>query len=244
MRHIQWHIGCSGFYYKEWRGLFYPEKLSQKKWFEFYSQHFDTIEINNTFYRFPEQKLFANWYDKAMPGFCFSVKVPQVITHVQRFRETEKLLQDFYHIAREGLKEKLGPVLFQLPPSFKYDEGMLHNIIAQMNIGYENVIEFRHISWWRKDVFATLKKAGVVFCGVSYPGLINAPVTDLPLCYYRFHGVPKLYFSAYDEAFLQQVAEQITAGETQKAYVYFNNTAAGAALENARYLQYLVATSR
>jgi uncharacterized protein YecE (DUF72 family) len=97
-------------------------KTSPEKWFEFYAQHFDTIEINNTFYKFPEKKLFDNWYSKALPHFTFSVKVPQVITHHQRFRETEKLLHDFYSIASEGLKEKLGPVLFQLPPSMKYDE--------------------------------------------------------------------------------------------------------------------------
>lgn len=243
MQHIKWHIGCSGFYYKEWKGLFYPEKLSQKKWFEFYAQHFDTIEINNTFYRFPEQKLFDNWYDKALPGFSFSVKVPQIITHYQRFKDTEKLLHDFYIIAREGLKEKLGPILFQLPPSMKYDEALLHRIIGQMNILYDNVIEFRHISWWRKEVFAALKKANIVFCGVSYPGLINEAVVDLPLAYYRFHGAPKLYYSGYDERFLQQIARQLAGGETREAYVYFNNTAAGAALENAKYLQYLVATS-
>lgn len=243
MRHIKWHIGCSGFHYKEWRGLFYPEKLSQKKWFEFYAQHFDTIEINNTFYRFPEQKLFDNWYDKALPGFSFSVKVPQIITHFQRFRNTEKLLHDFYIIAREGLKEKLGPVLFQLPPSMKYDEDLLQSIISQMNVLYNNVIEFRHISWWRKEVFTALKKANIVFCGVSYPGLISDAVTDLPLSYYRFHGTPRLYYSRYEEPFIEHIATQISSGETQEAYVYFNNTAEGAAIENAKFLQYLVGTS-
>ena len=223
--------------------MFYPEKLAQKRWFAFYAQHFNTIEINNTFYRFPEQKLFDNWYDKAMPDFCFSVKVPQLITHHQRFRETEKLLTDFYLIAREGLKEKLGPILFQLPPSMKYDEGLLQAIIGQLNVTFENVIEFRHISWWRKDVFAALKKANVVFCGVSYPGLIDDAVANLPVSYYRFHGVPRLYHSGYDEDFLQRIARQIAGSETTTAYVYFNNTAEGAALENARYLQYLVGTS-
>lgn len=243
MQHIQWHIGCSGFYYREWKGLFYPEKLPQKRWFEFYSQHFNTIEINNTFYRFPEQKLFDNWYAKAMPGFCFSVKVPQVITHYQRFRETEKLLQDFYHIAREGLKEKLGPVLFQLPPSMKYDEGLLQTILDQLDVLHQNVLEFRHISWWRKEVVTALQKANVVFCGVSYPGLIDEAMVSLPTAYYRFHGVPRLYYSGYAEAFLQRIAGQMAGSGVSTAYLYFNNTAEGAALENARYLQYLVGTT-
>jgi uncharacterized protein YecE (DUF72 family) len=243
MQHIRWHIGCSGFYYREWKGQFYPATLPQKSWFDYYAQQFTTIEINNTFYRFPEQKLFDNWYNKALPGFTFSVKVPQIITHQKRFRETEKLLEDFYIIAREGLKEKLGAVLFQLPPSMKYDDTLLQNIIRQMNVLYQNVIEFRHISWWRKDVFAALKKANIIFCGVSYPGLINDAVADLPVAYYRFHGVPDLYYSAYDENLIQQVAQQIAGGETREAYIYFNNTAAGAAIANAKYLQYLVGTS-
>jgi uncharacterized protein YecE (DUF72 family) len=242
MQGIKWHIGCSGFYYREWKGNFYPEKLPQKKWFEFYAQHFDTIEINNTFYKFPEKKLFDNWYSKALPHFTFSVKVPQVITHHQRFRETEKLLHDFYSIASEGLKEKLGPVLFQLPPSMKYDEALLRNIIGQLNTAHQNVIEFRHISWWRKDVFEALQAANITFCGVSYPGLNSDPVTDLPLAYYRFHGVPRLYYSSYDQSFLEQVARSISGGNVTEAYIYFNNTAEGAALENARYMQYLAGT--
>ena len=243
MQHIRWHIGCSGFYYREWKGEFYPARLSQKKWFEFYSQHFNTIEINNTFYRFPEPKLFNNWYEKALPDFMFSVKVPQLITHRQKFRQTETMLQDFYGITREGLKEKLGPVLFQLPPSLKYDEELLRTMIEQMDILYQNVIEFRHISWWRKEVFASLNRANIIFCGVSYPGLINDAVTGLPTAYYRFHGVPRLYHSAYEQNFLQHIAQQMADDIVKDAYVYFNNTASGAAIENAKTLQYLVGTT-
>ena len=238
----KWRIGCSGFYYREWKGSFYPQNLPQKKWFEYYAQHFDTIEINNTFYRFPEKKLFDNWYSKALPNFMFSVKVPQMITHYQRFRETEKLLHDFYLVASEGLKEKLGPVLFQLPPSMKYDEALLRLIIRQLDTTYRNVIEFRHISWWRKDVFDALQEANITFCGVSYPGLVNDPIINLPLAYYRFHGVPRLYYSGYDNLFLEQVANRLSSHDVTEAYIYFNNTAEGAALENARYLQYLAGT--
>lgn len=242
MQHIRWHIGCSGFYYKEWKGLFYPEKLPQKKWFEFYAQHFNTLEINNTFYRFPEQKLFDNWYAKALPGFVFSVKVPQVVTHFQKFKGTENLLRDFYTIARNGLKEMLGPVLFQLPPSLKYDDGLLQTMLGQMDPCYRNVVEFRHVSWWRKEVISALQKANVIFCGVSYPGLINSAITGLPTVYYRFHGVPKLYYSDYDETFIRDIARQLSGTNATEAFVYFNNTAAGAAIENAKYLQYLVGT--
>ncbi len=243
MQHIQWYIGCSGFYYREWKGQFYPDGLPQRLWFDHYAKHFNTLEINNTFYRFPEQKLFDNWYAKAPPGFRFSVKVPQVITHRQRFRNTGALLQDFYTIAREGLKEKLGPVLFQLPPSMAYNEALLQTIIGQTNLLCQNAVEFRHLSWWRKDVKAKLEEANIVFCGVSYPGLIDEAVTGLPAVYYRFHGVPQLYHSAYSEAFIQRTANQLAGSKTREAYVYFNNTASMAAIGNASYLQYLVGTA-
>src|SRR5437763_16706252 len=115
-------------------------------------------------------------------------------------------------------------------------------MLSQMETFHQNVIEFRHISWWRKDVFAALHAANVCFCGVSYPGLINDAVADLSFAYYRFHGVPKLYHSAYSESFLEQVAKQIAAAPVKEAFVYFNNTASAAALENAKYLQTFVAT--
>ncbi|HUC80622.1 MAG TPA: DUF72 domain-containing protein [Flavisolibacter sp.] len=242
MRHIKWHIGCSGFYYKEWKEIFYPKGLPQRAWFDHYAKHFNTLEINNTFYRFPEQKLFDNWYEKAPPQFSFAVKVPRIITHYQKFIDTESLLEDFYFIAREGLKEKLGPILFQCPPGMKYDEELLQRIIQQMSVLHQNVIEFRHISWWRKEVFDALQKAQITFCGVSYPGLISDAIADLPLAYYRFHGVPKLYYSKYTDEFIGRVAKHLANSVTKEAYVYFNNTASAAALDNAKFLQYFVGT--
>lgn len=242
MRHIHWHIGCSGFYYKEWKEYFYPKGLVQAKWFDYYAQHFNTLEINNTFYRFPELKLFQNWYVKAPENFCFAVKVPRIITHQQKFKDTQKTLQLFYDITKEGLKEKLGPILFQLPPSMSFSEALLQNILSQLNPFHQNVIEFRHISWWRKDVFAALQTANVCFCGVSYPGLISDAVADLSFAYYRFHGVPKLYYSAYSETLLEDMAKTLANSVAKEAFVYFNNTASGAALDNARYLQTFVAT--
>ena len=242
MRHIRWHIGCSGFYYKEWKESFYPKGLPQAKWFNFYAEHFNTLEINNTFYRFPELKLFQGWYTKAPEKFCFAVKVPRIITHQQKFKDTQKILTLFYETAKEGLKEKLGPVLFQLPPSMSFNEASLQNILSQLNPFHQNVIEFRHISWWRRDVYAALKEAHVCFCGVSYPGLISNAIADLDFSYYRFHGVPKLYYSLYSESFLEEIAKSLASSTVKEAFVYFNNTASGAALENARYLQTFVAT--
>jgi uncharacterized protein YecE (DUF72 family) len=218
MQQLKWQIGCSGFHYKEWKEIFYPKGWPQTKWFQYYASQFNTLEINNTFYRFPELKLFENWYLKAPENFSFSVKVPRTITHYQQFKDTEQQLTDFYDLAKAGLKEKLGCILFQLPPQFQYSAEKLDMMIRQTNIFFQNVIEFRHISWWRKDVMNILKEHNISFCGVSYPGLISDAIVNTPFPYYRFHGVPKLYYSSYDHSFLDQVVQQIKQSEATTAY--------------------------
>ena len=106
------HIGCSGFYYRDWKAIFYPEKLPQTKWFEYYSQHFNTLEINSSFYKFPTEKSLKKWYDTSPADFKFSLKVPRLITHYKKFFDCESLLTDFYTSIQSGLQEKSGCVLF------------------------------------------------------------------------------------------------------------------------------------
>lgn len=241
MAGIRWHIGCSGFYYKEWKEIFYPKGIPQNRWFEFYCQHFNTLEINNTFYRFPEVKTLQNWYNKAPMGFTFVVKAPQTITHHQKFTASGETVKEFYDVVQKGLAEMLGCVLFQLPPQLQYSPEKLQSIIQCMDPFIKNVIEFRHISWWRKEVIEALSDLAITFCGVSYPGLINEPVINDPTVYYRFHGVPRLYHSQYEESFLEDIVTQISQHSlTQTVYLFFNNTASAAALTNARYVQSLV----
>lgn len=238
MHTTEWYIGCSGFHYKEWRNVFYPKGLPASGWFGFYCRHFNTIEINNTFYRFPELKNLQNWYDKTPASFVFSIKVPKIITHQKKFEDTRDLLQEFYDVLLNGLQEKLGPVLFQLPPQFSYSPERLHAITAQLDASFTNVIEFRHISWWRKEVTEELSRQRITFCGVSFPGLIDDVIFSSPFVYYRFHGVPKLYHSSYDEGFLENIVHQIRENkEARKAFLYFNNTASAAAIDNARFVQ-------
>jgi uncharacterized protein YecE (DUF72 family) len=238
----KWYIGCSGFYYKEWKEIFYPKGLPQKGWFEFYCTQFNTLEINNTFYRFPQLKNLEGWQKRSPEEFLFSVKVPGSITHYKQFRETETLMKDFYAIVRLGLGEKLGPVLFQLPPKFSYSEERLALILSHLNHSFTNVIEFRNESWWRKDVIQQLKENNAIFCGVSFPNLNDDVVINNPVAYYRFHGVPKLFYSDYDESFLQKVFTEIDKSRAVKtAFLYFNNTASAAALGNARFVQQLLA---
>src|SRR5882757_8269249 len=167
----KWSIGCSGFSYKEWKNVFYPPKLPQRNWFEFYAVYFKTLELNTTFYSFPQVGMLQNWYNKSPEGFSFAVKVPKHITHMKQLNETDDLLANFYTTIKEGLKEKLGPVLFQFPPKFIFTAERLAKIVAAVNDSFINVVEFRHNSWWCEEVYTQLKKHNIVFCSISYPGL-------------------------------------------------------------------------
>jgi len=240
---IQWHIGCSGFHYKEWKTVFYPEKLPQRRWFEYYSGQFDTLELNVTFYRFPRLSFLQGWYEKSPAHFLFSVKAPRLITHYKKFADCGRLMSDFYNTIREGLREKLGPVLFQLPRQIEYSPETLRQIIHDMDISFDNVIEFRHSSWWKRSVYSTLASHGISFCGISHPTLPAEAIVNTPVVYYRFHGVPKLYYSAYDSQQLRQVVDAIKKTRTaKKVFIYFNNTASTAAITNARYVEEYIAT--
>ena len=219
-----WFIGCSGFHYKDWKGPFYPTDLPQRKWFDYYCEHFSTLELNVTFYRFPQLSFLQNWYTKSPANFRFSVKAPRAITHYKKFNETADMLTDFYSTINTGLQEKLGPVLFQLPPSFSYDDEKLERIISSLNPAFRNVVEFRHASWWNNDVYAKLTAHNITFCGMSYPNLPDGVIQNTGVVYYRFHGVPNLYRSRYSKDFLQKIATAIMSnGSSKEAWCYFNN---------------------
>lgn len=236
-----WYIGCSGFYYREWKDAFYPLGLPQKDWFAYYCQHFNTIEINNTFYRFPQLKSLQGWFNKSPKDFVFTVKAPKGITHYKKFEGSEELVKQFYDIVANGLAQKLGAVLFQLPPSLQFSEDKMNAIFRQMDNAFTNIVEFRHNSWWRKDVIKAFNQRNICFCGQSYPGLNDDVIVSKPVSYYRFHGVPKLYYSPYENDFLDDVVQKLKkARGIEKAFLYFNNTASMAAIDNAKYVKSIV----
>lgn len=241
MHGTKWHIGCSGFHYKEWKEAFYPPKMPQRNWFDFYAKHFNTLELNVSFYRFPTITMLQNWRNKAPEHFSFSAKVPRAITHFKKFCGTETMLSDFYETLQQGLQSTLACVLFQLPPQMHYSEALLQQILGQLKPGFNNVIEFRNETWWRSNVMEAIFNAGASFSGVSFPKILfDDAVTGFPLCYYRFHGVPKLFYSEYSTDFLDKIYGQIAGSPTpQTVFIYFNNTASTAALHNARYFQQL-----
>lgn len=223
-------IGCSSFNNRFWKGVFYPENLPVSKWFEYYCEHFDTYEFNGSFYKFPTIKIFENWYKKAPDKFIFSVKAPKEITHIKKFENCKNLIEDFYTVSRNGLKEKLGCILFQFPPGYHYSTERLNNIIANLDPEFKNVIEFRHESWWNDDVRELFFENNITFCSVSYPNLPQTVFTEFPLIYIRFHGNRKLFYSGYSAVELHQVKNKL---KDKNAFVYFNNTASAEGILNA-----------
>ncbi len=150
-------IGTSGFSYKEWRGLFYPEDLSPKKYLAYYAAHFKTTEINNTFYRLPTSKLTEGWYAEAPDDFLFTLKLSQKITHIKRLKGADEEMEFFLNSAA-GLKEKLGTILVQLPPNMKKDAARLDSFLSSFGSRARLALEFRHDSWFADDVYDVLKK--------------------------------------------------------------------------------------
>lgn len=234
----KWWIGCSGFHYKEWKEVFYPKGIPQTKWFEYYCQHFNTIELNTTFYRFPRPEALQSWLQRSPEDFKFSVKGPRLISHYKMFIDCESMLGDFYASVYEGLMDKLGCVLFQLPSRFIYSEENLNRIIQSLNPAFDNVIELRDKSWWNKKVYTALKKNKISYCGISHPTLPNDVVKNHSILYYRFHGAPTLYKSEYKKGFIKEITEEIkSAGRFKEAYIYFNNTWGTGAIANAKQMQ-------
>ena len=186
------------------------------------------------------------WYNISPGNFSFAVKVPRLITHYKTFSDCARLIDDFYNLVTKGLKEKLGPVLFQLPPKYIYTNERLDTIVKSMYKDYTNVIEFRDPSWWSPAVFKRLRIENITFCGIDYPGLPNDPVVTNKTVYYRFHGKPRLYYSSYKKEALKNIADILLINKkVAKVYVYFNNTATAAAIKNTMWLKkYLQSNSR
>ncbi len=242
---MEWRIGCSGFSYGDWREIFYPEDLPQSEWLEHYARFFDCVELNVTFYRFPGLTFFKNLFDKTPDDFGFIVKAPKTISHIKQFMDVDAEIYQLYNIAKEGLRQKLRAFLFQLPPSFSFTKERMENIITHLDPTFINVVELRHSSWWTSKVYKEFSRNNITFCGVSYPSLPGDVIVNTPTPYYRFHGVPKLYYSMYEEYFLRKVADTIeTNKKVTEGFLLFNNTATRAALENATYIQEYVELNR
>ncbi|WP_333597682.1 DUF72 domain-containing protein [Chryseobacterium flavum] len=232
------YIGCSGFYNNDWKGSLYPENAQSKDFLSLYAEVFNAVEINSTFYRNPTAKTLSKWHDETPEHFRFFIKIPKSITHQNRVAGSKEMITIFCNHLQYHLKDKLSGFLYQLPPSFKNTPENLETIIQNLDQNFLNVIEFRHESWWQKEIFDTLKNNNIVFSGVSFPGnlpedvIINHP----EVLYYRLHGKPVLYKSEYSTEFLDLLAQKIWDTK-QTTYLFFNNTWGTAATENSKYVK-------
>jgi uncharacterized protein YecE (DUF72 family) len=231
-------IGTSGWHYDHWSGLFYPSALSKNKWFEYYSRHFDTVEINNTFYQLPKEQTFENWRKQAPKDFLFTVKANRYITHVKRLKEPEEPLERFFERANI-LQKHLGPVLYQLPPSFHKDLDRVKVFLLALPKERIAVFEFRHESWFSQDTYEMLKKFNAAFCIHDLVGIATPRVITSDIIYVRFHGPTGKYAGNYSKSTLQNWAKWIKDNiKGKKAiYAYFNNDYNAYAVKNAKTLK-------
>lgn len=236
----RFRIGTSGFHYQHWKERFYPRDLPARVWLAFYARTFDTVEINNSFYRLPEAAQFAAWAAQVPEGFVFAVKASRFLTHVKRLREPEEPLARFFERAG-ALGPKLGPVLYQLPPSLPKDIERLCAFLAALPRDRQHAVEFRHPSWFDSETLDVLRRAGVAFCCVDSPHLKSPVEATAGFAYVRFHG-SAFNLGDYSPEELGAWAERLRrlAGGCETVYAYFNNDWEGFAVKNALLLRQLL----
>lgn len=231
----RFRIGTSGWVYPHWRGVFYPETLPQSQWFAFYATVFSTVEINNTFYRLPGENAWRHWREAAPEGFLYAVKGSRFITHIRRLRPGPEPVDLFTSRARL-LGERLGPILWQLPPGHHRDVERLRSFLQLLPRDLPHVFEFRHASWFCDEVYTALREFGAGFCAYHMVDHATPLVATADFAYMRFHGSGDLYGGRYGDDELRVWAERLSALPVSEVFVYFNNDAYGHAVANARTL--------
>ncbi len=229
-------VGTSGWNYPHWRGRFYPRRLPASEWLAYYARWFRTVEVNSTFYRLPASTVFAAWRAVVPGTFTFSIKASRFITHIKRLRAGRAPVRRLLGRAR-SLRRALGPVLFQLPPTFACDEARLTAFLAGLPPGRRYAMEFRHESWHRESVYALLRRHRVACCISDGPEIPRYLVRTAPFVYVRLHGPGGIGAGRYSEARLRWWAghiRDVAGGRT--AFVYFNNDQEGFAVKNAARL--------
>ena len=238
----QVRIGTSGWIYRHWRGVFYPPDLPTSAWFAHYARRFDTVEINNTFYRLPSEEAFDAWKRQAPPGFLYAVKASRYLTHQKKLRDAEQALNNILGRARR-LGRHLGPILYQLPPRWHADPGRLREFLSLLPRDLRHVFEFRDPSWCNDTIRSLLTEAGVGYCIHDMRGFDCREWVTGRIVYIRFHGPTALkYAGKYGTAHLRAWAERIRAFQLSghDVFVYFNNDDRGHAVANARELRQLL----
>ncbi|MEV5891637.1 DUF72 domain-containing protein [Nonomuraea fuscirosea] len=229
---MTWLVGTSGWQYRDWRGPLYPEGVPQRLWLETYAAEFATVESNNAFYRLPSPESFAAWRDRTPPGFVMAVKASRFLTHIKRLADPEEPAARLMGAAAE-LKDKLGPILLQLPPTLKADPGRLDRCLSCFPAHVRVAVEPRHPSWWSEEVREILTARSAALCWADRRSRPAGPLwRTAGWGYVRLHEGRAGF--EYGERALRTWAGRIREAGWPDAYIYFNNDPGGAAVRNAR----------
>lgn len=236
------HVGTSGWSYPGWRSRFYPPEIKPTDWLEYYAGHFDTVEINMTFYRSPRPETLQGWAGKTPANFLFTLKANRQITHLKKLQKVEHDLEHLAYLARQ-LRGKVGCLLYQLPPSLHKNLELLESFLKSLPRGFRQVIEFRHPSWYDPAVYELMSGTETIFCVVSSARVPPEVVVTAPVAYFRFHGLTGGYRYRYSDEELKKWAEAIRHCGAGEVFVYFNNDYQAHAVSNALKLRELLAGS-
>lgn len=245
MNRARVRIGTSGWHYKHWCGPFYENRTAPSQMLQVYLRYFDTVEINNSFYKLPSAETFRLWRQSAPPGFRFAVKASRFITHMKKLKDPQNALDNILKRAAE-LKDKLGPILFQLPPKWMVNAERLEEFLAALPQRHQYAFEFRERSWHKDAIYDILRRHNAAFCMYELNGFHSPEPITADFTYMRLHGPGGPYQGSYSQETLREWARKIERwGERLKdIYVYFDNDQAAFAARNALQLKQMVREDR
>jgi len=237
---MQFFIGTSGWVYPHWRLNFYPQDLAEPDWLGFYAEALDCVELNRSFYRLPSQQNIKEWLETTPDNFQFAVKASRYITHIKKLKDPDKTLKALLEVI-EGLGEKLGPILFQLPPHWSANRERLSAFLKAVPEDIQVAVECRDHSWHSDEIMDCLAEFNAAFCVYELAGFISPKVTTADFIYLRLHGPgEEAYSGCYSKSQLQEWAAWLEQQSVKCAYVFFNNDQAGYAVKNALQLKELI----
>ncbi|HEX3019648.1 MAG TPA: DUF72 domain-containing protein [Chitinispirillaceae bacterium] len=234
-------LGTSGWSYKHWKGVFYPQEIAMKKWFEYFSRAFNTVEINASFYRIPVLKTVQGWNERSPENFKFSIKMSRLVSHIKKLRNCNDELDWFFSVF-EPLYEKIAIILIQLPPTLKFDPGRIIEFSSLLPTKYQFAFEFRNTSWYREETYEILHRFGHIFCIHDMVGMATEKIVTANSAYIRFHGFDSVYGGDYPDSHLLVWADWIKTQltENRSVYGYFNNDVGGYAVKNCMSLRKMI----
>ncbi len=235
------HIGTSGWHYPHWRGRFYPPELPAREWLRFYARHFDTVELNNSFYRLPTPEAVRGWTRATPADFRFAIKGSRYITHMKKLADPKRSAAAFLDIAR-AFRRKRGPLLFQLPPHWRCNPERLAQFLKALPKSMECAFELRDPSWHEPEIYRLLRRHNAAFCLYELAGFATPVELTADFSYVRLHGPAYAYGGCYRAKELRDWAKRIRSWRRLKrVYVYFDNDEAAYAVRNALELKALLA---